>query len=209
MPARLLTVLATMALVTSCVGDVGPKTGGAPSNGEADAADASDVAVDQGDAGDLGDSGGDGGPAAQETLDVGDFDGATFTSWVDQTDPHVEIISGFQGGFHTQPVALLSGDYARDALVGTISFEYVDETTGGVITMPSSFQFDGTWWQVHGGGAFRFQPPPVRFDVDDPSEIAGDQATLTVSVDFSDPTLDDLEVSVTVTLVDEVDELSG
>lgn len=138
-------------------------------------------------------------PAAA-MVEVGTYSAATYQPLA-EGDP-IEIISGFQGGWHIEPVLHVEGVDSSE-LSGSLSMSV--ETTDGVLLAssgeqelePGFFDQNETGWSY-----FSF---PVIFDV----EPFGYEGQEVVVIAVGDVAGESFDVEQRVTLVNETDELEG
>lgn len=113
----------------------------------------------------------------------------------------LEVQSGLQGGWHTEPALQAPRDATVDDLGGELRWELRDED-GNVLTNEARFEmFRNFWQELEGGNAY--WGDFVIF-TQYPEDAVGSDVTLEVTLDFDDEsTLDDRVLTRTVQLLDD------
>jgi hypothetical protein len=150
------------------------------------------------------------------TADAGDVEEAPFDVEIGKSSqgdyaefsatPQLEVVAGFQGGFHIEP-ALKISQLQPDAFFAVISYRIEDVDSGETLHQsPSMYRVDEGAFDASAGAWFR-NYDRVILSVSTASEAAGRTVDLFVEVEIEG--LGTASVSRTVELVDEVDEFGG
>lgn len=111
----------------------------------------------------------------------------------------IDLVHGFQGGYHVEPTLYLTGvgDSAPDTRI-----DYVVERAGDgeQISRDTSYEIVPGGWTSYQNG-YLHRSNPVIFDIQEPEEVVGDPVELTVTVDVTDG--EEVTESVEGTIVDE------
>jgi len=109
--------------------------------------------------------------------------GATFEPYADGGDAEIELVAGFQGGFHVEPDLRLT-DLDSDAFTTVIDYVVERTSNGERVNRPSEFTIRSEfgWEELDSGWVHRGNQ--VIFDINRPAQIVGDEVELQVSVDL-------------------------
>lgn len=176
----LLLVSAAMSLLVAC-----PPPGGGEDNNDA-GADSGDVVED-----------------AFE-LELGKSNQGEFEAFSGQ--PELEVVSGFQGGFHLEPAIRMDG-LGRDEYFAIVTYSVVDTDTGQALhRSPSTYRVNESAFEREGSAWIRSYDR-VILEVNTASDAAGREVELNVSVEIEG--YGRASTFVTASLVDEIDETGG
>lgn len=93
-----------------------------------------------------------------------------------------ELIRGFQGGFHLEPVLYLEG-VGREDFTAEIDYQVRRRSDGEMMNRQTTFEIGPRQWSAHEEGYLHFSNP-VIFTSRRPDEIIGTPVELVVSVDL-------------------------
>lgn len=128
------------------------------------------------------------------------FDNPRWFRAFDEGCNTVEMETGLQGGWHTEPAIQAPRDAVNADLGGRILWTVTDES-GGIVAEAEFELFRSFWQTLEGGDAY--WGDFVIFDRD-PNELVGSKLTIECELDFDDKSnLEDLVVTNTVEFVDE------
>jgi hypothetical protein len=120
--------------------------------------------------------------------------------------PTLEVVSGFQGGFHLEP-ALMLEEVAPSEFFAVVSYEVEDVDSGELLHRdPSMYRVDQGAF-VESQGALLRTFDRVILEVNTADDAAGRTVELSVEVELEG--IGTVSRSHTVELVDEVNELGG
>lgn len=106
--------------------------------------------------------------------------GEGFEAYAEE-DAEIELVHGFQGGYHIEPVLYLSG-IEREGFEADVEYVVEERESGQQVNRTSEFQIGRFGLNEYEGG-YLYHSPPVVFEVESPSEITGAEIRLEVSLD--------------------------
>ncbi len=144
---------------------------------------------------------------ANLAVEIGRNVDGQFQPFSDQ-DPTIEVVSGFQGGFHVGP-ALRIDSPAADKFITVVDYAVTDVDTGEALAAePSKYRVDQSTWEPRPGGKRVRLWERYVLDVDGPDAVTG--RTVRIDVDLKvEGGLGAGSDSVVVKVVDNVDETAG
>ncbi|MGM0555259.1 MAG: hypothetical protein ACQEVA_02675 [Myxococcota bacterium] len=148
----------------------------------------------------------DAGDVEQASFDVrlGKSDQGTYTEF--SSTPQLEVVAGFQGGFHVEP-ALKVEQLQPDEFFAVVSYRIEDVNTGETIhRSPAMYRVDEGAFEQSGEAWLR-NYDRVILEVNTAGEAAG--RTVDVFVEVEIEGMGTAGASQTVELVDEIDEIGG
>ena len=113
----------------------------------------------------------------------------------------IEIISGFQGGWHVEPYLRITG-IVEDDLYGTTTFWVERDSIR--IAETGQQQFEPLFFNNEGDAFLFFTQPVVFLGSYTPENLAGTDATIRVNFELDDGRT--VNISTPVSLIDEVEE---
>lgn len=155
------------------------------------------------------DAGIDGGTDADPPallIELGERDDSSFVAFTDE-QPTLEVVSGFQGGYHIEPALRMDGVEAGE-FISVVSYRVTDVETGEVLTSdPTSYRINQRAWNHQPDvGYVRVWEQVILSNVIDPDDAAGRVVELEVDVEVEGG-LGYGSDSVSVLLVNEINEL--
>jgi hypothetical protein len=169
-------------LLLSCLlaGAVGCSAGGVSSDVGPDSDWRLDT--DRQEPGDADATDGDGEEAGDLTLDLGEHgpSGAGFEPYTDGAG-EFELVRGFQGGFHLEPVLYLVG-VEQSEFTAEIDYEIRRRSDGDLLNRETTFEIGPRQWSDHEEGYLHFSNP-VIFTAGQPDAVIGTPVELVVTLD--------------------------
>lgn len=110
---------------------------------------------------------------------VGDAD--SFEAYADDGSAVIELVMGFQGGYHIEPALRLQG-VETSGLETEIEYVVTRTSNGNRLNRPSEFRIGRRGWEERETG-YIHRSNPVIFDIQRPSDIVGDEVELQLRVD--------------------------
>lgn len=195
-----LGVVVLLATGASC----GPK----PNPGD-DAGDGGDWTLDGGDSTDGGEAGADGGGDGDLSMTLGrlNTEERSFEKYP-VGEARVEVVSGFQGGFHVEPSILLQGVEA-DPFEAELEYEVRDRDSGEVMTRPTLYNIESRWgWLEYkkGDGVVHHSNPVIFDGIAGPEDVEGEKVILWVRAKIME-TGAEVEVEKEAEIINETNEL--
>lgn len=150
------------------------------------------------------DGGADGSPPAIE-VELGGRQDGSFVK-VTEEEPTLEVVSGFQGGYHIEP-GLRMETIGAEEFISVVEYRVTDAETGELLSSdPMSYRINQRAWNYEPGvGHFRVWEQ-VILNVIDPDDAAGRLVDIDVRV-FVEGGLGEGTDAMTVRLINEVNEL--
>ena len=122
------------------------------------------------------------------------------------SSPTLEVVSGFQGGFHIEP-ALKIEELEAEEFFAVVTYHVEDVDSGEMLEQsPSMYRVDQSAFETSGDALLR-NYERIILSVSTADDAAG--RTVEVSVDVEIEGIGVVSTSRTVELVDEVDEFGG
>ena len=96
------------------------------------------------------------------------------------SDPELEIVRGFQGGFHLEPSLYITELDRRD-FTAVIDYQVVRLSDGESLIRPTEYTIDQAGW-ISWADGYVHHSNPVIFTASQPSEVTGTEVRLQVTV---------------------------
>ena len=99
----------------------------------------------------------------------------------DDSNADVEIVHGFQGGYHIEPTLYLTG-VDEEMFTADIHYEVVRDSDGEMLNSRKDYVVDHYGWMSYQDG-FLHHSNPVIFAISGPSDVKGDGVEISITVD--------------------------
>lgn len=142
----------------------------------------------------------DGGPG-ELTAQLGTFEGANFRP-LEETG-ELEIISGFQGGWHVEPLLLIDGVGSKEILSGTLLFVVERESSSEEVGAAPEQEVEPVFWDNYQDDSYLFLTQPVFLNFP-PDQLVGERVVLEMTLSLTNG--EELTVSQQTTLKDDFEE---